>query len=239
MGFFFLISAYFVPGSFDRKGAGPFLRDRLLRLGIPLLVYDVVVDPFVVFMAGGFQGSYWTFYRNALVTIGGIGQGPSWFLEALLYFVIGYALWRVFRNRRSGLSRPSEPSRSIEKRAGHEYPTYQQILVYIGGLTAVDFVIRIFLPINSDLRLLNFQFPFFPQYISMFILGIIAYRRGWFAKIPDSMGKAWSAVAFAGVLLFLFLQSAVVRSIISNTLRVGSTGRRSPRLCGKRLSQLL
>lgn len=35
MGLFLLISAYFVPGSYDRKGAGRFLKDRLVRLGIP------------------------------------------------------------------------------------------------------------------------------------------------------------------------------------------------------------
>jgi glucan biosynthesis protein C len=35
MGLFLLISAYFVPGSYDRKGAARFLKDRLIRLGIP------------------------------------------------------------------------------------------------------------------------------------------------------------------------------------------------------------
>ena len=34
MGFFFLISGYFVPGSLARKGAARFIRDRLIRLGI-------------------------------------------------------------------------------------------------------------------------------------------------------------------------------------------------------------
>ena len=47
MGLFFLISAYFTPGAYDRKGAGLFLRDRLLRLGIPLLIYDILIQPFV------------------------------------------------------------------------------------------------------------------------------------------------------------------------------------------------
>ncbi|PWB62604.1 MAG: hypothetical protein C3F14_09685 [Deltaproteobacteria bacterium] len=35
MGLFLLVSAYFVPGSYDRKGAGRFVKDRLIRLGIP------------------------------------------------------------------------------------------------------------------------------------------------------------------------------------------------------------
>jgi fucose 4-O-acetylase-like acetyltransferase len=33
MGFFFLLSAYFTDPSYDRKGAGQFFADRLLRLG--------------------------------------------------------------------------------------------------------------------------------------------------------------------------------------------------------------
>ncbi|MDH4067787.1 MAG: acyltransferase family protein [Dehalococcoidia bacterium] len=40
MGLFLLIGAYFVPRSYDRKGAVRFVRDRLMRLGIPLAVYS-------------------------------------------------------------------------------------------------------------------------------------------------------------------------------------------------------
>jgi glucan biosynthesis protein C len=62
MGVFFLIAGYFTPGSYDRKGAGPFLRDRLVRLGIPLLIYDSLIQPFVMYIAAGFPGSYGKFY---------------------------------------------------------------------------------------------------------------------------------------------------------------------------------
>jgi DNA-binding CsgD family transcriptional regulator len=41
MGLFFLISAYFVPTSFDRNGAEAFLRDRLVRFGVPLAVVGI------------------------------------------------------------------------------------------------------------------------------------------------------------------------------------------------------
>ena len=43
MGFFFLIAGYFTPGGLDRKGVGRFARDRLVRLGIPLLLFVIVV----------------------------------------------------------------------------------------------------------------------------------------------------------------------------------------------------
>lgn len=53
MGVFFLIAGYFTPGSYERKGTASFLRDRLVRLLIPLLLYDLLLDPLVVYIAGG------------------------------------------------------------------------------------------------------------------------------------------------------------------------------------------
>ena len=76
------------------------------------------------------------------------------------------------------------------------------MLLYIVGLALVDFLIRLWLPIGWTFQLLNFQFPFFPQYISMFILGILAYRRRWFTRMPDAMGKVWLWVAIIDLFLF-------------------------------------
>src|SRR5512135_1384592 len=39
MGLFYFAAGYFVPISLDRKGTWGFLRDRLIRLGIPLLFF--------------------------------------------------------------------------------------------------------------------------------------------------------------------------------------------------------
>ena len=59
MGLLFLIAGYFTPRAYDRKGAGPFLIDRLKRLGIPLLFYEVVILPMISYpldLHAGFQG---------------------------------------------------------------------------------------------------------------------------------------------------------------------------------------
>ena len=45
MGLLFLIAGYFVPGSFDRKGARRFMADRGVRLGIPAALYALVIQP--------------------------------------------------------------------------------------------------------------------------------------------------------------------------------------------------
>src|SRR5574340_157067 len=57
MGFFFLLAGYFTPGAYDRKGPRAFLQDRLLRLGLPLVLYDLLIHPLVVYIGSGLHGS--------------------------------------------------------------------------------------------------------------------------------------------------------------------------------------
>jgi fucose 4-O-acetylase-like acetyltransferase len=45
MGLLFFIAGCLVPSSFDRKGPSRFLRDRALRLGLPVLFYMLVLGP--------------------------------------------------------------------------------------------------------------------------------------------------------------------------------------------------
>ncbi len=57
-------------------------------------------------------------------------------------------------------------------------------------LAIVSFLVRLWKPIGWSYEPLNLQFPFFPQYIAMFILGIVAYRRQWLTRIPTSLGRS-------------------------------------------------
>jgi peptidoglycan/LPS O-acetylase OafA/YrhL len=63
MGFFFLIAGFFTPGAVDRKGVGRFVRDRLVRLGIPLLLFVVVVRAVVGIPGWSVSGlPFWEYY---------------------------------------------------------------------------------------------------------------------------------------------------------------------------------
>ena len=66
MGLYFFISGYFVPGSYDRQGFGTFIRKKILRLGVPLLL----------------MGSLFT---NAT---GKVEIAHMWFVESLLIFLL-------------------------------------------------------------------------------------------------------------------------------------------------------
>lgn len=50
MGLFFMLSAYFIKPSYDRKGTSAFIADRLKRLGIPLVFYSFLLSPCMNFL---------------------------------------------------------------------------------------------------------------------------------------------------------------------------------------------
>lgn len=165
MGFFFFIAGYFTPRSYDRKGSKSFLLDRLVRLGIPLLIYDLLLDPLVVYIASGPRESYWSFYGTYLLPERGIANGPVWFIAVLLAFTLIYGVWRwLTRNQKH-----------LAARTG-KLPSYRAIFGFIFSLGLVSFVVRIWWPAGSIFQLLNVPVGYLPQYISFFILGMIAYR---------------------------------------------------------------
>src|SRR6516165_2648518 len=56
MGLFFLLSGYFTPPAYDRHGASGFIRERVMRLGLPLLVYFLLLHPLTVALAQTAKG---------------------------------------------------------------------------------------------------------------------------------------------------------------------------------------
>ena len=51
MGLFFLLAGYFTPAALRAKGPWRYLRDRLVRLGLPLLVLGFVLGPVTIALA--------------------------------------------------------------------------------------------------------------------------------------------------------------------------------------------
>lgn len=208
MGAFFFISGYFTPQAFDTKGTGSFLKDRLLRLGIPLVIFIFVLSP-VSYIGvyqmpaslGGITEPFtWQQYPKLL------GPGILWFVEMLLIFDFGYASWRkVTGNRPSQTTITSEP------------PRYLAIGVFILALALATYLLRIVVPMGKSTPVLGFPTPgYIPQYLSFFVLGIAAYRRNWFYTIRNSMGNVGLAVA-AGATILLFPLATEATCIFSVT----------------------
>lgn len=196
MGCLFFISGYFTPGSLARKGPRRFFTDRLVRLGIPLLFYDRLVYPFIVYWLArhgvvNHTGSFWDWVRWYYASFQ-IGQGPLWFVEALLFFSFVYAVWRL-------VSRPAAQTPAGESKPPNAL-SVASLAILLGTVT---FLVRLQWPIGWSFGPLNFQFPFFPQYIAMFCLGIAAYHRQWLTGIPRIMGR--SVLVLAVVFVFILL----------------------------------
>jgi hypothetical protein len=184
MGLFFLVSGYFTAASFDRKGPRRFCIDRLLRLGIPLLVYDWLINPLTMLplvwiKARGYDRDFGEFV-SAYYGRFHLGTGPLWFVETILFFSAVYVLWRWLSKPKSANSESTIP-----------VPGMGHIHILAIGLGLISFILRIRLPIGWSFEPLNLQFPFFPQYIVMFILGILAFRNRWFSRLADSFGRIW------------------------------------------------
>jgi fucose 4-O-acetylase-like acetyltransferase len=187
MGFFFLISGYFVPTSYDHKGGRAFLRDRLIRLGIPLVVFSVLLGPvlsarFYAFAraeaaAKGADLPYWSFYLSSC------NPGPLWFVEVLLLFCALYALARRFW---TGLvaAPPIEVAR-VRPLAGFMVA----ILGYSLALAVLTSLWRMVVPVGQYWPIVGLPTPaYLPQYASLFVVGLVACRRGWAQALPVSAG---------------------------------------------------
>jgi peptidoglycan/LPS O-acetylase OafA/YrhL len=194
MGAFFLLAGYFTPGSYDRKGQDAFIRDRLLRLGIPLLVFAFLLQP--ISLIGWYlepvpqfkEPLTWQNYSQMYQYL--VGLGPTWFLAMLLVFAFGCAGWRSWRGKQTPAAGDGSP------------PGYLGILVFIVALAGVSFLVRTRIPIGKEVG----DFPtlaYLPQYLSFFVVGIIAYWRDWLRRLPSSMGVLGLVLALvAAVVLF-------------------------------------
>ena len=188
MGLLFLIAGYFTPNSYDKKGFGLFIKDRLIRLGIPAIIYMLFINPFIVFVllgrridAGGIiaygDGSLLTSYIYNIIGFRFIGgSGPMWFALALLFFSIVYALLRKCFARKAVTGNKS-------------FPKFANISVLILLISVCAFSIRLIQPIGT--AIFNMQLGYFSQYVILFIAGIYCKRNNWLEKLDFKVGKAW------------------------------------------------
>jgi glucans biosynthesis protein C len=193
-----LIGAYFIPGSYDRKGPWRFLKDRLIRLGIPLAIYSWIINPIFIWVLDYRNVMpFWRFFPSEYFRGGQIlGQGPLWFVETLLIFSLFYVLWRII-------------TRGNRAKAGPEssFPRNSAIVLFAFLLGLAGFAVRLFWVVDVDsFGALNLQLPFFAQYIALFILGLFAYRNNWLTKLPDKTGRTWLIIALIFVVLWAPMQ---------------------------------
>ena len=171
MGFFFLLAGYFTPPSLERKGYGKFLGDRLLRLGVPLLTYILVLGPLTDAIVTAYQGKgFWptfVYLWNHAV----IGNGPLWFAQALIIFSVGYCAWRAIAGASLGASEKSL----------RPVPSQRWWLMSALAVGGAALAIRQFVP--TGVNVFGLQLGYFASYIFLFAIGISAWRYDWLRQL--------------------------------------------------------
>lgn len=114
MSFFFFVSGLFAWTSLTRRGAGGFLRNRLLRLGLPFAVVVLLLMPLALYpsylQSGGEPGiaAFWRHWRALPFW----PSGPMWFLWLLLAGdVLTAGLYRLLAGRRAAVLALSRSAR--------------------------------------------------------------------------------------------------------------------------------
>lgn len=190
MAFLFMLSGSFIPASLAKKGTKKFIKDRLYRLGIPLIIFVFLLDAICVKMARpNLQLLDW--YFKGIISFKFFSwTGPLWFVLILLIFTLIYVALKKYCDKLV-----SKYSFDV---------SIKNIWILILLITIVAFAIRQIFPIGSSF--INLQFSFFSAYIFMFLIGIIAYQQNIFEKIDYKKAKNYLILAFGlGVPLWSFI----------------------------------
>jgi glucans biosynthesis protein C len=179
MGFLFFLSGVFAHGSLARRGAGPYLRERARRLGLPSLLYMLLIHPFMIYVLLGHphipdRPSLAALYGGYL-TSGRVlsGNGPMWFALALLAFCVALVIVRVWPQVEASPARPTTPA-----------PGGTTLIGFGALLVLTTFLVRLVQPVGTNV--LNFQLCYFPQYIAAFAVGVAAGKHNWLEALAKS-----------------------------------------------------
>lgn len=186
MGLFFLIAGLVTPASLARKGPGRFARERLVRLGIPLLIWTLLLWPGAIWLSHLLAGDHETFWAELTDDEPVLDTGPMWFVLVLLAYSLAYAGWRAW-----GPDRPPDPRRPVPL-------TGRRLVAIAAGISVATALVRLVFPIASP-QVGQSHLWQQPQFVAMFALGVVAARRAWFAPIPDRIRRGCGLAAIGGL----------------------------------------
>ncbi len=206
MGLFFLIAGYFTPDAVERHGGAKYIRDRLVRLGLPLLIYGFVIGPATIALARTARGQPFLETLERLWGRGTFENGPLWFAQALLNFAALYLVWRAVAPARWQVARlpfPSDRSMAVAE--------------MITGLFA--FALRLAWPVGSNQ--VGLQLAYFASYLVLFAAGCAGAHGRWLETVPDNRRRRWLIIAVLALPLF---PAAVLLAPDLPALRGNSSG---------------
>jgi peptidoglycan/LPS O-acetylase OafA/YrhL len=185
MGLLFLLAGYFLPGSLARHGMLGYVKERLLRLGIPILVFGLVIGPATIALGLTAKGIPFTTSLLALWSHGSFAVGPLWFAVALLIFTAGFLAWR---------SLAPSPGSEADTPQPRYFPSNAMLAIAALATGAAAFALRLAWPVGTT-PALDLQPGYFASYVVLFAAGCIGARGEWLSHVPSRQRRLWMIVA--------------------------------------------
>ena len=183
LGPLFVLAGWFSTRSVARHGPAGFARSRLIRLGVPLVLFVVLVQPLTDYIGNRWDEpdrTFGSYLRDTEV-------GAMWFITALLCFSLVYALIEAVR--------PTHAERR---------PLRTTLLVAVGlGIAVGSFVSWQFWTVDAEV-FMNARFGGWAQGAGLFALGVVGANAGWIEGLSVTLTHRLGQLAAAGmVALFL------------------------------------
>ena len=212
MSLMFFLSGLFVSDSIQSKGVSRFLRDRLLRLGLPFVVAAAIAAPlayyptYLLMPAPAGIAGYWQQWR----ALGNWPSGPAWFIWVLLAFdIVTAALVAFVPKIMAWLGRVVSGS--------SDRPIVLFLIVAaVSAVTYIPMAIHFGPERWSAFGPFFFQtsrlFHYFAYFVIAIGVGATVMSRGFFA--PDNkLARRWPRWTTAMVLIYLALGAAFITMI--------------------------
>jgi glucans biosynthesis protein C len=167
---FMLVAGLLTAPALARKGPGTFLRDRVLRLGLPFVAAVAVVTPAVYWLILEVIGRPATLLAILQWQLHNFDPGPMWFVAVLLIFTACYVGWRWIRPARKTEPRPLQ---------------MRHLLIAAALIGPLSFMVWLVFPLGS-VQPFELQLWEWPQLAVTFALGVLAGERGWLAHRPSA-----------------------------------------------------
>jgi hypothetical protein len=158
-----------------------------MRVGLPLLVFILVLGPLTVALAEIANGHPFLATVVWLARHGVIIPGPMWFVEALLIFSAAYVALRA----------AAGPER-LEK--ARPFPSNRVLAGAALGTGAAAFLLRLRWPVGETV--LALQLGYFASYAVLFLAGCLGAKGRWLENIPVQQLATWRRVSVGAAIGF-------------------------------------
>lgn len=208
----FFLAGYFAYPSLAKRGPAAFLRDKLVRIGLPWAAGALLLAPptaYMIYFSRNLPVSLWTFWRTDFWGKA-FQQSVYWYLGVLLLlFTLTALLFAVNRRFATWQAKRVEPD-------------WRLFGLFLALVTAASLLVGQVAPLDqwSHVYLFVFQPVRAPLYAAYFALGILARQQCWLTEQgyrPSLPG--WLAASVATGVLYLECRLALSAALPPATAR--------------------